>query len=264
MKGVAGIWLLAFVLGPSFALASLTKEQKSQAVWLESVSVPTPAEFFVSMDKQSQPDWVSFYREPVDATYSTRSQMALSLGALVTDGFVAVEAQDGQQVKNNGKEIMALASALGVGEDVLMRGKSIGDFAEKNDWFALREELEATSNEVRSAMVSQRDEALASLITVGAWFRALQIGSLAAKSSDGSETGDLLRQSDLVAGLRGHLEGLPEKERDGRVVGQTTKVLADLEETMGASQGSHFGADQVTAVGERAGKFLTEIEAEQP
>jgi hypothetical protein len=63
-------------------------------------------------------------------TYRNRAQIALNLGGLIADGFIAVEAQDGQQVKNIGTDIIKLAKALGVSENVLSRGKSINEFAE--------------------------------------------------------------------------------------------------------------------------------------
>ena len=38
--------------------------------------------------------------------------MALNLGGLIADGYIAVEAEDAQQVKNIGADIMALAKPL--------------------------------------------------------------------------------------------------------------------------------------------------------
>jgi len=96
--------------------AELTKSQRAEAERLPALTVPSPSEFFVAIDKAGKPDWMSFYRAPAPVTYPTRTRTALNLGALVTDGYVAVEAQDGQQVKNTGKDIIALARALGVGE----------------------------------------------------------------------------------------------------------------------------------------------------
>ena len=68
---------------------------------------------------------------------SNRYQIALILGTLVADGYIAVEAQDSQGVKNIGKEIINLAKKLNVSQSVLGRGNSINDFAENNDWNAL-------------------------------------------------------------------------------------------------------------------------------
>lgn len=220
-----------FLLGP-VAPAALTPAQMSAAVDVPLLTVPAPAEFFGAIDKISRPDWASFYRDPGPTSFPTRPQTAFNLGALVTDGYIAVEAQDGQQVKNTGKDIIALARALGVGENVLARGKSIADFADKNDWFALREELEATTNEVRRAMVEQRDEALSSLITAGAWLRALQVGGRAAELSGDPACAALLGQRELVAYLHERIKDVPEKAPAGPVVGSVGQAFEQVQAAM--------------------------------
>ncbi len=260
MKGAAAV-LLALVAGLSPVRAVLTDAQMAEAERLEAVTVPTSAEFFAAIDKAGKPDWAVFFRDPVPTTYATRPQAALNLGALVTDGFVAVEAQDGQQVKNTGKDIIALARALGVGEDVLGRGKSISDFADKSDWFALREELEATANEVRQAMAAQRDEALSSLITTGAWLRALQVGSRAAELSGEAACAELLRQRALVSFLRSELQRLPEKARAGSVVAEADAVLGSLSETMTAPGGEPLGPERVQDISARTTRIITDMSA---
>jgi hypothetical protein len=246
------------------AQAKLSGDQMAAAERITGITVPSSAEFFAAIDKAGKPDWVSFYRQPVPTTYPSRPQTAVNLGALVTDGYVAVEAQDGQQVKNIGKDIITLSRALGVGEDVFNRGKSISDFADKNDWTALREELEATTNEVRRAMSDQRDDALSALITAGAWLRALQVGSRAAELSGEENSAALLRQPALVAYLQSCLEKLPEKARGGPVVIQVDATLEAVGQTMSSTNGEPFGAEQVLAVQQGSGQLISEMEAKQP
>jgi hypothetical protein len=255
--------LFALAAGLAPAGAQLTKSQRSEAERLPALTVPSPAEFFAAIDKAGKPDWMSFYRAPAPVIYPTRMRSALNLGALVTDGYVAVEAQDGQQVKNTGKDIIALARALGVGEDVLMRGKSITDFADKNDWFALREELEATTNEVRRAIMAQRDESLAVLITIGAWLRALEVGSRAAELSGEETSAGLLQQKELIAFLRSELQGLTGKAQDEAVVQLTATALAVVEEQMTLPDGENFTAERVLAIKETAGTFVAEMAAKE-
>lgn len=258
------VFFLAGTLALSAGATQLTPKQRAGAERTAPLTVPSPAEFFSAIDKAGKPDWMSFYREPVPTTYPTRPRTALNLGALITDGYVAVEGQDGQQVKNTGKDIVALAGALGVGEDVLVRGKSIADFADQNDWFALREELEATTNEIRRAMITQRDEALASLITAGAWLRALDVGSRAAELSGEETSAGLLRQAELVGWLRDELQVLPEKSRSDSSVIQTDLALASLEQTMQETEPAEFGQKRVRAVKETAAQFIAAVAAKEP
>ena len=94
MSKFPAVLLLATVALASTAGAQLTKKQLAGAERIASLTVPSPAEFFVAIDKAGHPDWMSFYRDPAPTTYPTRPRTALNLGALVTDGFVAVEAQE--------------------------------------------------------------------------------------------------------------------------------------------------------------------------
>ncbi len=258
MNNTAALLLLA-ALVPAAGLASLTETQRAKAESVPAVTVPTPAEFFGAIDKVSRPDWAAFYRDPGPTSFPTRPQTAFNLGALVADGYIAVEAQDGQQVKNTGKDIVALARALGVGENVLARGKSISDFADKNDWFALREELEATTNEVRRAMADQRDEALSSLILAGAWMRSLQAGGRAAELSGEPSAASLLGQKELIAYLHGQLRDLPEKVRTGPVVERVGNAFASVGELMTVDGGGAPDLEQAGAIQAACAELLTQL-----
>ncbi len=111
---------------------------------------------FAALNKQCKPNWGAQARGPINTAYSDRAQAALNLGGLIADGYIAVEAQDGQQVKNLGRDILALAKNLGISKEILARGNSIQQFADDNDWPALREELESTQNEVKQEMDAAR------------------------------------------------------------------------------------------------------------
>ncbi|MBJ7258856.1 MAG: hypothetical protein JHD33_04880 [Chthoniobacterales bacterium] len=252
MQNISRALLAGFL---AFALqASPRAADETQAI--EVLTVPSPAEFFAALDRIVKPDWASFYREPIPTNYPGRPLAAVNLGTLVTDGYVAVEAQDGQQVKNTGKDIITLARALGVGEHVLARGKSISDFADRNDWAALKEELDATTNEVRLGMAAQRDEGLATLITAGAWLRALEVGSRAAELSGEAEADEILSQSALLAYLREDLEKLPEKSRNESAVEGVRAALSLLEERMKKDTAEGDGPARPARIGKIAADYV--------
>src|SRR5678815_2058337 len=78
----------------------LPADQLEKAVRSDSISIPTPAELFAALEKPGKTNWSSQYRGPMPMTYRNRAQIALNLGGLIADGFIAVEAKDSQQVKN--------------------------------------------------------------------------------------------------------------------------------------------------------------------
>src|SRR5437762_2876186 len=81
---------------------ALLPNELSQAIKTDSVTIPTPGELFAALAKPGKPDWAARYRGPIAMNYRTRTQIALTLGGLIADGFIAVEAQDTQHVKNIG------------------------------------------------------------------------------------------------------------------------------------------------------------------
>lgn len=221
---VVGLAVFPAVFAP--ASETMTKDQIQSAVVSEAITIPTPGEFFAAMDEHGQPVWNQMFLPKVAANTSSREQMALMLGVFVADGYLAVEAQDGQGVKNTGKEIIHLAKKLNVSQSVLGRGNSISDFAENNDWSALREELEATQNEVKLSMVEQKDKDLVILVTVGAWVRGTQVAAeFIAKNYTPGFAG-ILRQPAIVEYLLSELDHLPDKIRE-------EPLIADLRQKLG-------------------------------
>ena len=220
------------ILSAGLLLASepLTKEQIKSAVLSESVTIPTPGEFFAAMDEQGQPNWTQMFAPKSAGVTASREQMALMLGVLVADGYIAVEAQDGQGVKNTGKDIINLARKLNVSQSVISRGNSINDFAENNDWSALREELEATQNEVKLSMAEQKDKDLVILVTVGAWIRGTQVASDFISKNYSPGLAGLLRQPSIVEYLLAELGRIPERmQKDPLIAEVKQKLQATLE-----------------------------------
>jgi len=67
----------------------------AKAVKSDSITVPTPGELFAALSKAGKINWSAQYRAPIPVTYANRAQIALNLGGLIADGFIAVEAKDG-------------------------------------------------------------------------------------------------------------------------------------------------------------------------
>src|ERR1044072_3225345 len=189
---------LAVASALSGAETRLPADQLAKAIRTDSISIPTPGELFAALSKPGKPNWIGQYRAPVSTTSRDRAQIALNLGGLIADGFIAVEAKDSQQVKNIGTDIIKLAKALGVSENVLSRGNSINEFAENDEWDALQEELEATQNEVKSSMQSHSDQDLVILVSLGGWIRGTQVVSSAIIQNYKDRSAKVLRQPAVV------------------------------------------------------------------
>lgn len=214
---------------PPKAGVPLTAEQMKKAYHPDEVTIPSPGELMAALNKESKPTWQTEYRPPIPTLFSSRAQIALNIGGLVADGYIALEAEDGQQIKNIGKDIITLSKSLAVSENVVARGKSIVDFAENNEWNALKEELESTQNEVKLALIQQQDSDLVYLVSLGGWIRGTAAVSSWIATNYTPAAAELLRQPGIVALMRDKLRTLPEKIQSDPLVREIADKLVEIE-----------------------------------
>src|SRR2546430_149627 len=242
----------------------LSSDQMAKAVRTDSISVPTPGELFAALGKTGKINWSAQYRGPIPMTFRNRAQIALNLGGLIADGFIAVEAKDGQQVKNIGSDIMKLGKALGVSEQLLSRGNSINEFAEHSEWDTLQTELEATENEVKSSMQSHADQELVSLVTLGGWIRGTQVVTGAIVKNYNESAARVLRQPALVHFMQSKLNEISPELRQEPLVKSVSEQLNGIEKLVSFPEGKAPSVEDVRKVNEAVGKLMTEIESKEP
>ena len=258
--GLAIFYLCASAAAQSPAL---TKEEIAGATRLDEVSIPTPGELMTALDKTGKPDWSSKIREPISTNYSRRAQMALNLGGLIADGYIAVEAEDAQQVKNLGRDILEIAKGLGVPKEIRDRGKSLTEKGEEKQWDVLREELEATQNEVKQSMANNQDQPLIDLVTVGGWVRGTEVVSAAIAENYSEAGARLLRQPGIVSSLRARVEALPEKLRGDPVVKAAVMKLMEIEHLVTFSRESAPKLEDVKKLHELAAELMKVISTKE-
>jgi hypothetical protein len=237
----------------------LSPEELKSAVSIDALTVPTPGEFFAAIEKGGKPNWASEYRPPISIRSTDRAQMALNLGTLIADGYIAVEAQDGQQVKNIGRDVLALAKKLSVSQTVLARGASITQFAENNAWNQLNEELEATQNEVKKALEENRDVDLITLVSVGGWIRGTEVVTGLVIQNYNSDNAKLLRQPALVAFLKNKLAILPDRLEKDPLVHQVVQELSDIQKMVSFAPDHVPTVDEVKELNAASAKLTKEI-----
>lgn len=237
----------------------LTPAEMAGAVRADAVTIPTPGELMAALAKAGKPNWQAYFRQPIPTGFTSRPQIALNLGGLIADGYIAIEAEDGQQVKNIGKDVIALARTLNVSENVIARGNSIIAFAESNEWETLKEEMEATQNEVKLAMLEQGDEALITLVTLGGWIRGTEVVTSWIADNYSPELARLIRQPAIVSFLRGKVEALPERLRGDGSVKAVAKELADIQELVSFPAGESPPATTVQQLRDEAKKLVAQI-----
>jgi hypothetical protein len=230
LSRVAFVTALFLVAIPGFSEAppSQIDLSKFPATQLDDVVVPLPSEVFNVLDKLGSPNWQGELREPTVKNRGERTQIALLLGAVVAEGFVAVEAADKGRVQRIGRDVLELARAIGVESTVLSRTNSIITKADSGDWVAVRRELDGALTDVKNAMIELKDAQLAHLVSLGGWLRGIEVLTSVVQKSYSPDGADLLNQPDLLKYFQQRLAGMPLRMRNNQLVNKIQKGLDEI------------------------------------
>ena len=130
---------------------------------------------------------------PVD-----RSELALSLGGLIAEGFFLVQSHQGGELAALAERISNHCAALGTGDRVTRHAKALLEEAGRGSWETLENELAATQREVEGALVALRDVSAVHLISLGGWIRASEVAAHLVKTDFTPERAEILRRVEVA------------------------------------------------------------------
>lgn len=177
---------------------------------VENVVVPLPNEVFGALNKLGSVNWHEYVRTGKGNNFTERPRIALLLGTVIADGFIAVQAEDAPAVKDIGQRVQTLARGIGVERSITQHAKAITEAADKRKWESVRQELDRTQNSVQQAMNEVHDEKLSQLVSLGGWLRGTEVLTAVVAKRYSQEGAELLHQPDLLSYFQTRLQGMPE------------------------------------------------------
>jgi len=204
-----------------------------QATLVEDVIVPMPSEVFGVLDKLGSPNWHDVLRPDKPPVPSARPETALLLGNVIAEGFIAVEAQEPEQVKKIGRTVLELSKAMGVSKAVVARSSAIIEFADKKDWPRVRRELDGALTDVKQGMDELHDEELAQLVSLGGWLRGTEALAQVVKRNYTKDSAGLLHQPALLDYFDRRLAHMAPRLRSDEVVAKIQKRLPEIRPLIG-------------------------------
>src|SRR6202049_2477460 len=177
---------------------------------VENVVVPLPNEIFGALNKLGSVNWREFVRTEKSSNFTERPRIALLLGTVIADGFIAVQAEDAPTVKEIGQRVLTLSKGIGVGNSITPHAKAIIEAADRRDWVNVRQELDRTQNSVQQAMNEVHDEKLSQLVSLGGWLRGTEVLTAVVTKRFSTDGAELLHQPDLLAYFQTRLQAMPE------------------------------------------------------
>lgn len=270
LRAMFGVLLIAQAPIVSLEEASAAQPAKSidvsvfpkEAKLVDQVLVPVPSEVFAVLDKLGKPNWPEVLRpqKSVVTPAGGKEQVSLMLGVVIAEGFIAVEAENSEEVKNIGNSVRSLAKAIGVERAVRNRANSIVEFADKRQWMEVRRELDLALADVRQAMIELNSEALAQLVSLGGWLRGTEaLAAVVGKnySVDGAE---LLHQPVLVEHFNLKLKALPEAVQQGALISKILAGLKSIQPWMGGQSGENIREKNVRDIGQTCAELVAAVQ----
>lgn len=198
-------------------------------------------------------------RDLPDGTYTNRYQLAMNVGDVIAEGFLAVQAEDTKRLEEVGRVLLRQTKALGVGDRVTRHSKGLLERAAKADWVGLRHELSATQAEVEKAMLELRDEEMAHMVALGGWMRALEIGAITVRQRYSPERAASLSRPDLFDYFIDRLDTLNPSARRSELVRQITSQLKTSRSLLNPPKGKTIFESDVAQVAKLVGESNTLI-----
>jgi len=207
---LSAIGVLGLTVGAHGAQAPQRIDVKQLSKKVEDVVVPLPNEVFGALNKLGTVNWREHVRSNKGNNFTERPRIALLLGTVIADGFIAVQAEDAPAVKDIGQRGQALARGIGVERSITQHAKAIIEAADKRKWENVRQELDRTQNSVQQAMNEVHDEKLSQLVSLGGWLRGTAVLTSVVSKHFSVEGAELLHQPDLLIYFQTRLQGMPE------------------------------------------------------
>jgi len=233
---------------------------KFPAASVDDVVVPVPSEVFIVLDKLGNPNWGAELPKGEPQKTANRAQVALLLGTVIADGFIAVEAEDSEKVKEIGQQVLSLADAINVRKAVLSRSKSITEKAEAREWGAVRKEFDGALQDVKGAMEELGDQDLAQLVSLGGWVRGTEVLTSVVSKNYSQDGAELLNQPKLLEYFTVKLDNLSnDRLKSDPLVKRVRRLLTDLKPSIDSASTAPLSPERVIKINELTGETVIAI-----
>lgn len=225
------------------------------------VIIPIPQEVFASLNKLGSRNWRKQISQHDVELDSDRSRTALLFGLVIADGFIAVQAEDKDEVTEIGREVQRLAGALGVKSEVDGHALAIVDGARNSDWSSVKRELDKARQTVIDTMKDLRDDEFADLVSIGGWLGGTRALAALLEEDYSVEASELLHQPDLVIQIAKTYAVLPTAAKGGAIYSGVAETLQKLSLLMRGTQDGTISKESVMTIHKLTGDLTEKIYA---
>lgn len=235
----------------------LDENHSNQELGINVYTAPSITKIFDQLDKLPAIPEEYVLRNRPEKLSTVAGTLALEMGYLLADGFIAVRSGHMNDIKPIALELTRYGNALGVGDKMNTHSASLLEHAEKGQLPEFKRILALTQSDVNAELTSLRDPDLSHLIALGGWIRALDASSAALAAQFDAEKAKVIFYPDAPEYFCEILQGLSPRTTKRMEIQQMSRLLTELTELMTLPENEVPTVGKVQALLNKVGELST-------
>lgn len=230
--------------------ALLDDSHSNQELGINVYTAPSISKIFAQLDTlPSVPEDYVLRRRPEHLPMNA-GQLALEMGYLMADGFIAVRSGHMNDVKPIALDLSRYGKAIGVGGKMNSYSASLLEHAEKGHLEEFKLILASTQEAVNEELAALRDPDLAHLLALGGWLRALEASAAAIEQDFQPEKANVIFYAEAPAYFNEILAGLHPRTAKRIKAESMSRLMNELIAHMTLARGESPTPEKVKAIKE--------------
>lgn len=237
--------------------AMLDESHTNQELGINVYTAPSITKIFNQLDELPAIPEDYVLRNRPEKLPTDAGALALEMGYLLADGFIAVRSGHMNDVKPIALDLTRYGNAMGVGDKMNAHSASLLENAEKGQLEQFKKNLASTQSDVNAELTSLKDPDLAHLIALGGWVRALEASTAAIREKFDAQQAATIFYPDAPAYFNEVLQGLDPQTTKKLQIAQMSELLEQLVQQMILAEGEIPTMEKVNVLHQTVGKLST-------
>lgn len=237
--------------------SGLDDSHVNQELGINVYTAPSISKIFDQLDNLPAIPEEYVLRNRAEKLPINTGSLALEMGYLLADGFIAVRSGHMNDIKPIALDLTRFGKAIGVGEKMNSHSASLLEHAEKGQLEEFKRILASTQGDVNAELTAMRDPDLAHLLALGGWVRALEAAAAAIENKFDANQAAAVFYPDAPAYFDEMLGCLNPKTAAKLNVQEMSALLQQLRDVMTLEEGELPTPEKVHAVRDIAYRIST-------